>query len=207
MGVDSPKTAIVLFPHFCNYEISVLMEVLALAEKPVTFIASSLASLRCEEGMQAVADEAFADCDVDACDSLVITGSYAEGLYHNFADAQLHALIRRFHAKKKLIAAISSGPMVLCKASIMGDTRFVAGVEREWFLSDPKMRLSAEQMRGLIDVKDMEAMAERGEAEIDYVLEDNILTAVGWKFREWALAFGRALGLDVWPCSFGKDLT
>lgn len=76
------KTAVILFPHFCNYEISVLLEILALNEKPVDFIASRLEPLRCEEGMQAIADITFEACDVDAYDSLVLTGSYAEGLYH-----------------------------------------------------------------------------------------------------------------------------
>lgn len=197
------KTAIVLFPGICNYEIAVLLEILALNEKPVVFVASSLAPMRCEEKMQVVADIPFAECHIQAYDSLVISGSYAEGLYHNFADERLLDLIRQFHVAGHLIAAISSGPMVLCKAGITKGVPFQAGVSREWLLQDEQMRLFEEDMDGLVDVGAMQAQQAGGSPVPDFLLEQNILTAYGWKFREWAVAFAEYLKLEAYSGSFG----
>lgn len=184
----------------CNYEVSVLLEILALNEKPVVFVAGSSDPMRCEEKMQVVADIPFAACDVAEYDSLVLSGSYAEGLYHNFADEALLTLIRQFHAAGHLIAAISSGPMVLCKAGITRGTSFQAGVSREWFLMDAQMRLTEAEMEGLADVDVLKA---GGDSVPDFLLEKNILTAFGWKFREWAVAFAQYLNLEPYSGSFG----
>jgi len=197
------KTAVILFPEFCNYEISVLLEILALNEKPVVFLSSKVEPYRCEEGMKAVADFDMNSINIDEFDSLVITGSYANGLYYNFADEKLLNLIRIFNKENKLIAAISSGPMLLCKAGVTEGKKIVAGVEKEWFLNDPKMKLTEQQMETLIDVNDLEKMKKNGASLPNYLLNGNILTACGWKFREWAVAFGEYFGLSCYLDSFG----
>lgn len=197
------KTAIILFPQFCNYEISVLLEILALNEKPVSFLGSSLAPVRCEEGMNVIPDILYENCIIDEYDSLVITGSYADGLHYNFADEKLHELIKQFESKNKLLAAISSGPMVLCKAGVTKGKSFIAGTEKEWFLNDTKMLLTQEKMAGLIDVHDMKKMIECKKELPKFVLDKNLLTAPGWYFREWAIAFATELGLEGFGESFG----
>ncbi|MDD4832562.1 MAG: DJ-1/PfpI family protein [Clostridia bacterium] len=199
------KTAVILFPEFCNYEISVLMEILALNEKPVAFLSSKIEPFRCEEGMKAIADFDINSINIDEFDSLVITGSYADGLYYNFGDETLLNLIRLFNKENKLIAAVSSGPMLLCKAGVTDGKKIIAGVEREWFLEDPKMKLTEQQMETLLDVNDLEEMKKNGATPPEYILDGNILTACGWKFREWAFAFGKYFGLECYPLSFGLD--
>lgn len=127
------------------------------------------------------------------------------GCTTNFKDEKLLALIGQFYQRNKLLAAISSGPMVLCKAGVTQGHRFLAGVSKEWFLQDENMRLTEQQMEGLIDVEDTQARAADGQPEL-YVLRDkNLLTAYGWRFREWAVAFAEALGLEGYARSFGLE--
>ncbi|HHX69651.1 MAG: DJ-1/PfpI family protein [Miniphocaeibacter sp.] len=183
------KTAVVLFPHFCNFEIAILLSKLEMVNKPVVFIGASKEIYPCEEGMQTVVDKTYDECDFNEFDSLVITGSYAEGQYILFKDEKLHSIIRKFNEDKKLIAAISSGPMTLCKAGIMKNRKFIAGVEKKWYLEDENIRLKEEDMKGLIGYKDVTKMTK----EPDFMLDGNILTALGYRYVEWANEFMRII--------------
>lgn len=199
------KTVVLLFEGFCNYEISVLLEILVLNEEPVVFVANKINPVRCEEGMRVIPDCTFDDIVLEECDSLVLSGSFAEGLYHNFRDEKLIEVIRQFEKEGKLIAAISSGPMVLCKANIMKNRKFQAGVDKLWFLEDENLLLDEEQMKYLIDVPEMKKLKENGTIVDDYILDNKVLTAYGWKYREWAVAFAEDFGLNSFPTSFGLD--
>lgn len=197
------KTAVIVFEGFCLYEISVLLEVLVLNEKPVVFVANTLNSVRCEEKMKIVPDCTFDDIELDEFDSLVMTGSYAEGLYLNFKDSKLHELIRNAGKEGKLIAAISSGPMVLAKSGIMNNRKFYSATDRKWFLEDPNMKLVEEQMKYLIDHPTMKKMELEGIVIPDTCMDNNVLTAYGWKFREWAMEIAKCLNIQGYPSSFG----
>ncbi|QQK08275.1 DJ-1/PfpI family protein [Miniphocaeibacter halophilus] len=183
------KTAVVLFPYFCNFEIAVLLSKLQMENKPVVYIGASQEIYRCEEGIQTIVDKTYDECDFNEFDSLVITGSYAKGQYILFKDEKLHKIIREFNEDKKLIAAISSGPMTLCKAGIMKNRKFIAGVEKKWYLEDENIKLKEEDMEGLIGYKDVEKMIK----EPDFMLDENILTALGYKYVEWANEFIRII--------------
>ncbi|MFV0550685.1 MAG: DJ-1/PfpI family protein [Anaerorhabdus sp.] len=199
------KTAVLVFEGFCNYEISALLEMLVLNEKPVTFVANRLSMIRCEEGMQVMPDCTLNDMVLEDYDSLVISGSFAEGLYYNFKDEKLMEVIEQFEKQGKLIAAISSAPMILCKANIMRDRKFQAGVDKSWFLEDMNMLLHEEQMKYLIDVPEMKKMRENGNSVDDFMMENKVLTAYGWKYREWAAAFIEYFELNPYRTSFGLD--
>ena len=45
------KTAILLYDSFCNFEISVALEILALAEKPITVFGITKQAIRSEDGL------------------------------------------------------------------------------------------------------------------------------------------------------------
>lgn len=185
------KTAVILFPAFCNYEIATLLGLLKMMDKPVEYIGANKEIYRCEEGIQTIADKVYDECNFEEFDSLIITGSFAEGIHYLFKDEKLHEIIRDFNNKNKLIGAISSGPMTLCKAGIMDNKKFIAGVERKWFLEDDNIKLSKEDMRNLIDLNDITIMEE----EPKFLFDKNILTAIGRNYIDWSKEFIRILKL------------
>ena len=38
-----------------------------------------------------------------------------------------------------------------------------------------------------------------------YICDGNIITSISYNFIKWAIAFGTAVGIDVYPGSFGID--
>lgn len=48
------KTAVLIYNHFCNFEIAPVLEMLTLAGKPITIFAKNNAPVRSEEGLVAM---------------------------------------------------------------------------------------------------------------------------------------------------------
>ena len=120
------------------------------------------------------------------------------------ADEELLSLIRSFDKAGKLIAAISCAPMILVNAGIMNERRYVASVDRSGArdgFACTSVELSAEQMKGLLDMKEQKKHPELH----GYVQDGNVITANGWWFREWAMAVCKALQLPFYPKSFGLE--
>ena len=69
------KTAILLYDSFCNFEISVALEILALAEKPITIFGISKQAIRSEDGLSVLPDDTIDNLDLDAYDSLILPGA------------------------------------------------------------------------------------------------------------------------------------
>lgn len=61
--------------------------------------------------------------------------------------------------------------------------------------------LTYEDMKNMIDVP----MLFENPIPEGYVKDGNIITSVAWYFCEWAMEFGRMLGLEVYPKSYGLD--
>lgn len=69
------KTAILLYDSFCNFEISVALEILALAEKPITVFGITKQAIRSEDGLSIFPDDTIDNLDLDAYDSLILPGA------------------------------------------------------------------------------------------------------------------------------------
>ena len=54
--IDMKKTAVLLYDTFCNFEISPALEILALAEKPITIFGISKQAIRSEDGLSVIPD-------------------------------------------------------------------------------------------------------------------------------------------------------
>ena len=50
------KTAVLLYESFCNFEFSVLLEILAINKKPVVFFAKEILPIISEEGLKVIPD-------------------------------------------------------------------------------------------------------------------------------------------------------
>ena len=70
------------------------------------------------------------------------------------------------------------------------------------YLPETYPQLSAEQLKGLLDMREQEKHPELH----GYVQDGNVITANGWWFREWAMAVCRALQLPFYPKSFGLEI-
>lgn len=57
--VPNEKTAVLIYNQFCNFEIAPALEMLAMAEKPITVFAKSLAPVRSEEGLTVIPERAL----------------------------------------------------------------------------------------------------------------------------------------------------
>lgn len=200
------KAAVCLYDGFCNFEFSVLLESLVLADCQIDYIAKTLKPVRAEEGFLALGEYTWGTICADDYDVLVLTGIGAEDDSSDWilADEELLSLIRSFDKAGKLIAAISCAPMILVNAGIMNERRYVASVDRECFMAGgacTSVELSAEQMKGLLDMKEQKKHPELH----GYVQDGNVITANGWWFREWAMAVCKALQLPFYPKSFGLE--
>lgn len=131
------KAAVCLYDGFCNFEFSVLLESLALADCQIDYIAKTLKPVRAEEGFLALGEYTWGTICAEDYDVLVLTGIGAKDDSSDWilADEELLSLIRSFDKAGKLIAAISCAPMILVNAGIMNERRYVASVDRECFMA------------------------------------------------------------------------
>lgn len=190
------KTAVLLYPQFCNFEISVALEMLCVAKKPVTVFAKTKKPIRSEEGLSVVCDLTIDKLNINEYDSLLLPGSM--DLRPAMTDKETLNFISRFDDKDMIIGAISSAPLLLLKNGMLKGKRYMAGVEKEWLLEEG---FTMEDMNGMTDVP----MLFKNPIPEGFIKDGNIITSVAWYFREWAMEFGRMTGIDVYPKSFGLN--
>lgn len=190
------KVAVLIYDKFCNFEISVALEMLAMAEKPFVVLSKSLEPVRSEEGIKIIADKVIDDIDINDFDSLILPG--ASDIREVMEDDNILEFIKSFDEEKKIIGAISIAPILLLKIGILKNKLFMAGVNKEDLL---------EEGFSLNDLKRMVDWNENIKNPIKegYIRDDNIITSISYNFVEWAIAFGKAIGIDVYPKSFGVN--
>lgn len=190
------KVAVLIYDKFCNFEFSVALEMLAMAKKPITVFAKTLHPVRSEEGLLVIAEKTIDALDIHEYDSLLLTGS--ADLREAAEDAHVLAFIKNFDRSDIIIGAISIAPILLMKLKMLNGKRFMIGVNREDLAEEG------------FTLKDMELMVDWNESLKNpipegYIQDGNILTSVSYGYAQWAIAFGRALGLEVYPGAFGLD--
>lgn len=188
------KTAVLIYPQFCQFEISVALEMLAMAGKPVTVFARNLAPVTSEEGLRVLAEKSIFELDPDEYDSLLLPG--AADIRETIEDEETLSFIRRFDDGKRVIGAISIAPILLVKSGVMGEKPFMAGINREELYEEGFSEEALAQMQGWND--NLQNPVPEG-----YIRSGNILTSVSYEFVRFALAFGRMLGIEMKPETFG----
>ena len=93
------KTAILLYDSFCNFEISVALEILALAEKPITVFGITKQAIRSEDGLSIFPDDTIDNLDLDAYDSLILPG--AMDIRETIENERIVDFIKKFEQKTK----------------------------------------------------------------------------------------------------------
>ena len=187
------KTAVLLYNTCCLFELTVALEMLKMAEKPVVYFAKELKPIRTEEGMLVIADNTFEQLNVDEYDSLLITG--ATDAQSMVEDESTQEFVSKFYDAGTLIGAISIAPILLLKLGYLKEKPFMIGVEKSDLYEEGFTDDDMKYMIGWEESCD-EVVPEK------YLKADNIITSVAFGFRQWAMAIGKELNIEVYPKSF-----
>ncbi len=69
------KTAVLIYDSFCNFEISVALEILALAGKEIVVFAQTRDPVMSEEGLRVLPDQTIDEINMEEYDSLLLAGA------------------------------------------------------------------------------------------------------------------------------------
>ena len=188
------KTAVLLYESFCNFEFSVLLEILAINKKPVVFFAKEILPIISEEGLKVIPDIKIEDLDISEFDSLILTG--AADIRKAIEDEEILSFIKKFDERDYIIGAISIAPILLLKAGILSGKSFMAGVNKEELYEEG---FSEKDLTLMIDWNE----SIKNPVPNGYIKDGNIITSVSYEFVRWGIEVAKKLGLNVNPLSFG----
>ena len=171
------KFAVLLYPDFSLQEITCLTSVLTVwfGEK-IDYIASENKAYFSEEGLQVVPTKTTAEARITDYDCVILPGT-VNPLPALFDD-RLIDFLKSGNNSDILFAAISSSPILLCKAGILKCKKFTAG----FFM----------QMADTFDFVEKDNFVHKG------IVEDGrVITGIGMFFREFAEAVLKKLEYDI----------
>ncbi|WP_423410160.1 DJ-1/PfpI family protein [Heyndrickxia sp. MSNUG] len=169
------KTAVLLYPQFSEYELSVALSVLMQGEKPVITVSLDKSPIKGESGLSCIPDKSFEDLNTDEIDSLLLPGCMDINSLQN--KEKYSEFINQASKREWVIASISSSPMLLAEAGVLVGRKYTVGLIKE-FMEES-------------GVFEMENYSD------ELVVQDgNIITARGRGFIRFGCCLGSALGLE-----------
>lgn len=180
------KTAVLIYDGFSNFEISVALEILALNNKEIVIFSKNKKVVRSEERINVIPDKDINEIEVDDFDSLLLPG--AVDIRNIIEDEQIKEFISKF--EYKIIGAISIAPILLLKAGILKDKKFMAGVNKEELYDE------GFTFNELIKMKDWNDCVEL-RSEMEYIIDGNIITSVAFNFVKFGIQFCKMLGYEA----------
>lgn len=188
------KTAILIYNQFCNFEISVVLEILAMTKKPITIFSKDMNSVTSEEGLTVIPDRNIKELKIKEYDSLLLPG--AMDIREVIEDESILNFIKEFDIQDIKIGAISIAPILLLKAGVLCEKSFMAGVNKEELYEEG---FTERDLAYMIDWDDnLENPVKEG-----YIITGNVITSISYNFVRWGLAFGKMLGINIPPETFG----
>lgn len=186
MDINEKKTAVLLFDFFSNYEISVALSVLYQSSRKYDVFCLS-EEARSEEGLLVKRTKSLDDICIEEYDSLLIPGCM--DLRDVIDDEQIRCFLKKFDSPQMIIGSISSSPLLLLKAGLLENRKYVAGVMKEELI---KEGFTMEQMRNMRDITEL----KNSDGTINTLcIDKNILTAIGCDFIKFGIEFGKMLNL------------
>lgn len=186
------KTAVLLYNSFCNFEISVAMEILALGEKEVVVFGATKEPIRSEDGLLVIPQKELSELDIDEYDSLLLPG--AMDIREAIENPRVIDFIKKFD--NKIIGAISIAPIMLVRAGMLSGKPFMAGVNKEEIMEEGFWEEELSEMVGWDDNL-------KNPVQAGYVVTDNIVTSISYNFVKFGLKFGSMVGIDLPSETFG----
>lgn len=174
--MEYKKIAVMIYPHFSMQEISTLTDALAIwYNREVEVFASSKEIINTEDGFQVIAHKTFDEFELSNYDCLILPG-IINPLPALFDEDNIRFL-KQFKDKDFLIASISSSPILLAKAGLLDNKEFTLGLWQEineWADFIPDSNILHKPIHR----------------------DQNIITAIGFAFKEFAVETIKGLGLD-----------
>ncbi len=175
--MEQKKIAVMIYPYFSLQEVTCLTAALTIwFEREVEIFASSKDPVRSEDGFQVVAAKTFDEFKPEEVAALVLPGilNPIPALF----DEKNIAFLRSLKGGDLVLAAISSAPILLAKAGLLGERKFTCGLFTE-----------------LIDRLDF--IPKENFTPVPLIRDGNLITAVGYAFREFAVETLKAIGVDT----------
>lgn len=171
------KIGVLIYSFFSLQEITTLTSCLKLwFNQEIDYLGSENKIYKSEDGFQVTPTILLKDAKIDDYQCLILPGimNPLPALY----DEKLIQFLSQLKDQNILIASISSSPLLLAKAGILNDTKFTSGffmqmldvfkfINKENFIHQPVMK------------------------------DKNVVTAIGFAFREFAECVLKELGFDV----------
>ncbi len=165
-----------IYPQFCMQEISCITELFKFNDKDITVFASTIDPIKSEDGFTILPDKEFSQFDYQKYDCLILPGiwDYRSALKN---EANIEFLKQFKDDSKIIIGSISSSPILLAKAGILDAHMFCAGLYEE-----------------VIDK--YKFIPRKNLVRKPICKDDNVITAIGFAYREFAIAVARRVGLQ-----------
>lgn len=174
--MSTKKAAIMIYPYFSLQEVSCLTAGLTIYYGyELAVFASSKEVMRSEEGFAVIADYTFDEFQADEFDCVILPGilNPLPALFNSKNIEFLRALAN----KDIVIAAICSAPILLAKAGVLENKRFVCSIFDEV-------------------IQHYDFIPEQNVQYKPILRDGNIITAHGFAYREFAVEVMHALGID-----------
>ncbi|MBY0122008.1 DJ-1/PfpI family protein [Bacillus sp. S/N-304-OC-R1] len=168
------KTAVLLYPQFSEYELSVALSILMQGNKPTVTVGLTKQPIHGESGLTCIADVTISELDLNEIDSILLPGcmDFKEIIH----EQKFIHFLQQAVSEETVVASISSSPALLARAGLLKGKKFTAG------LTDQQM--------------DMLGGFEKENYSDDLVVQDgNLITARGRGFIQFGICLGNALNL------------
>ncbi len=176
-------TGILLYHGFSEYELSVLVSVLKQGNKPVVFIGLDHGLVAGEAGMPCYPQFSINQVDSTQLDSLVLPG--VDDFEHLVDHHNLKNFLENLKGRELLIGAISSAPYLLSMSGLLDGKRYTTGLTRE-------------------QRKFLATFDEDYFCEAPLIIDEQVITARGSSYVEFAFQYGESLGLTFDRSWYGR---
>lgn len=172
--MHTKKAAIMIYPFFSLQEVTCLTSYLSLyLDYTIDVYASTTEPVPSEDNFQVVANKLFHEFTAADYDCLILPGIVNPiPALHNPANANF---LQSLAGQDIIIGSISSSPLLLAQAGLLADKTFTSGVFDEmlqWFDFVPTQNIVHTPVH----------------------TDGSMVTAIGFAFREFAVAVLRAMG-------------
>lgn len=170
------KAAIIIYPEFSMYEISLLTALFWFNGKEIKVFSSAIDKVRSEDGLTLVPDEIFENFNREEFDCIILPG--INNPFPVVEDENIVKFLNGFvDDSEMIIGSISSSPIVLGKAGLLKDRKFTGGILEETY-------------------EELKYLPKENVVRKPVVRDENLITAIGFAFREFAIEVARAVGID-----------
>lgn len=170
------KAAVMLYPMFSMQEISCTTEMFKFFDKEIVTYSADGGAVKSEDGFTILPDRAFPDFCREEVDCLLLPGIWDP--LPVLMDSRNIRFLEGFRGDGELvIGSISSSPLLLGKAGLLGEKHFTHGAFEEFLDLFP-------------------VLPRENAVPLPLVEDGNLITAIGDAFREFAVAVAHRVGID-----------